>query len=313
MIPIVAALLGNPDPSVTLAEERLSEAEWGRPYAERAKAHLDVRPEEGLSAVTSRAVEEFRLRFPDGDFQDAGILFAFFEPGDEDGIGGGWGRISPVVTLVDELDRATWNQPAESTRYAELLRAAQAGALRGDPTRPYVVLSPPHGDGVLGTWQDVVNALSVFWQWVNNVYSVGETATGIAGQFLVGREVYKLVQRWQAKRAANAPEVIDRYRAEWEARGGRPPDVGAFLDQRPRSTEEVSRLLGCTEDEAATLLRSRGHELSDADGLWHLGTDEAARLLQRVAEVTDWAGNISPEELRERLNRAIAGRDPWGV
>ncbi len=66
MIPIIAALLGDPNPSSTLAEDYLSETEWGRPYAERAKVYLDVSPDETLGDVIARAVEDLVPTVPRG-------------------------------------------------------------------------------------------------------------------------------------------------------------------------------------------------------------------------------------------------------
>lgn len=53
----------------------------------------------------------------------------------------------------------------------------EADALLGDPRRPYVVLNPPMGNGVLGSWDDVVRAWTVFWELLERLDVVG----GIAG------------------------------------------------------------------------------------------------------------------------------------
>lgn len=72
-------------------------------------------------------------------------------------------------------------------------------------------------------------------------------------------------------------------------------------------------MLGCHEEEAATLLRAAGTNSARRTVSGIPRIDAASSTLQRVTEVTDWAGNMTPEELRERLSRVIACEDPWAV
>ena len=144
--------------------------------------------------------------------------------------------------------------PFGSPRLGDLLRAAEAGLLDGDPLRPYLILAVPGGDlGVIGTtWSAFEEAFGLVWEVVS--------AAGTA---------YSAAQAIEAIRArlGGAKEVIGVRCAEWSERGARPADLLAILGARPRSPREVAALLGCAEPEAEALLWGLGFEAAD-DGFW---------------------------------------------
>lgn len=305
-IEITAALLGDPRAPRGYPGQ-LHDEEWARPYAQRPKAHLTVDETDTLQDACRQAVTHFESLFPEGDFRDANIFFAFYLSEDESGMSSRWWRrISTVVTLVDLDGRALWNRSAGSATYASLLEAAEAGALLGDPRRPYVVLNPPMGDGFLGSWQDVVNAWGVFWELVKAASIVGG-AIGLPAS---------LEWFFRKRSGGLGPEelaaVCGAHASSWAERWGKPPDVGATIEQPDRrSATELARLLGCDVPEAEVLLVGRGFVRDEASGLWVPGQDEASVLLRRAAGSIDWSNSSEPDDLNDRLRKAIRGEDPW--
>src|SRR5919108_1187805 len=292
---VTAALLGDP---LRHDSGRLGPDEWERRYEDRPKVDLSVREDMTLGETIDLAVASFAQRFPEGTFEDTGTFYAFHSEFDDDGMASGWGRISRTVNLVDEQGRALWNRPAASTTYQDLLIAADGDSLLGDPVRPYVVLCPEIGNGFYGSWQDVVNAWLVFWRLV-------ETASQVSGALSLPLVLVTLL----GHRVRRSPEVIQAHAAEWDRRHATPPDVGALIDQKPRNTKTLARLLGLSVEETEILLESRGYEMKS--GLWVPGEGAAQQILRRVAEYAEWVGPVEEVESQARLRRAIEGQSPW--
>jgi len=204
-----------------------------------------------------RLTSDPRNRDPQGRFEELLRFAAFVLPGDEeDGpavLSHKYLHLRRVAT-VDAAGLARWDVRPLDAPIGDLLRAAEAGLLGGDPLRPYLILAVPGGDlGSIGaTWSSLEEAFGILW----TVMSATGTAYSAAQAINVIRA-----------RLGGAKEVIDARSGEWSERGARPADLAAILGARPRSPEEVAALLGCAESEAEALLWGLGFEAGD-DGLW---------------------------------------------
>jgi hypothetical protein len=204
-----------------------------------------------------RLTSDPRNRDPQGRFEELLRFAAFVLAGDEENgpavLQNKYLHLTRVAT-VDADGLAHWDVRPLDSRIGDLLRAAEAGILDGDPLRPYLILAVPGGDlGAIGaTWSAFEEAFTVVWEVVS--------AAGTA---------YSAAQAIKAIRArlGGAKEVIALRSGEWSERGARPADLAAILGARPRSPEEVAALLGCAEAEAEALLWGLGFEAGD-DGLW---------------------------------------------
>ena len=289
------ALLGDP----TLSRfDQLPQSEWSKSYAERQRVVVTVMLDAPLRQATQLAVEALRIAAP-GDYSDAGVFYAFYRPSDIDGILPAWGRISTTVTLATADGSAEWNHQAGSTTIGQLIEADDAEALDGDARRPYVVLCPPHGNGIFGSWQDVVNAWTVFWSLLERL----DVVAGMAGLAVLLRDETRrtAVRRMSTVLAAGA--------RRWTQRRATAHDLGSFLDDRPRSTESLSRLLGIPVEDVEILTVGRGF-VQDSSGLWIPASDDAAQILRDVAGSLDWIADADNEEEIIRLVRRSI--DPSG-
>jgi hypothetical protein len=204
-----------------------------------------------------RVTSDPRNRDATGRFEEHLRFAAFVLPGDEANgpavLGHKYLHLTRVVT-VDDRGLARWDVHPLEAPIGDLLRAAEAGLLDGNPLRPYLILAVPGGDlGVIGTtWSAFEEAFGLVWE----VASAAVTA-------------YSAAQAIEAIRArlGGAKEVIGVRSAEWSERGARPADLLAILGARQRSPREVAALLGCAEPEAEALLWGLGFEAAD-DGLW---------------------------------------------
>jgi len=250
-IEVVVALVGDPTQPLP---EILPERFWLQPYSERQTVALDVRPDESVGDVLQRAVEQ-------SGAPGMGARIAFYAPDDEQQLNPR--RASPTVPLVDDAGRVTWRHYWYEPTYGELLRSGEAGALNGDPRRPYLLLEPGRGNGFLSDWPTILTVL------VAVRYALGLVADmdGAAS----------VVDRLRRKTRA-ASDVIEAKGDDWSSRNGDPYDVAEWLDDRPWLPADLVPLLGCTEDQAEAMLWAFGFAQADS-GLWRRNADEEARLL----------------------------------
>lgn len=81
------------------------------------------------------------------------VYAGFWQPDDDDVVAGGEFPILrrdsrtnlTVVVVTDAKGHAIWRRPALDATMGELLQAAEAGLINGDPLRPYLVPSIPQG------------------------------------------------------------------------------------------------------------------------------------------------------------------------
>jgi hypothetical protein len=224
-----------------------------RPYADRLKVVLDVAPGETLGDVYRRTVEHLSPRAIEGsdgyvdDPMDVVHWAWFFEPEDEQGISDTkvW-EVAEQLTTVDPQGRAVWRRRADDIPYEDIVRVGEAGVLRGDPLRPYLVLLLPQGPDLIQTaWHDLL----LVW--------------GHVGDLLTARELVKIAstRRERLARVRPAADVVAKYSGEWARRGGAPLEVKRMLERRPWPPDELRMLLGgleCRRGDRAT----RGVRLS---------------------------------------------------
>ena len=293
---VTVALLG--DPSIGPAPEgepipnQLPDEEWNRPWDDRPKVSLTVSEEEAFGSILAKATRAFKEMFPGGNFEFAGVFYCLFKDGDEFGA---TGPLETQITLVDEAGQASWGHPFDNVTFGHLLRAAQAGAVTGDPLRPYLVLNAPMGNGVSALWPLFLEA----WRMVLPILEGIDTLGGglvIPAAWLVTR---------LRNRLRSTPAVLESKHEEWAARGALPGEFLRFLDQHPWSQERLARLLGCTTEEAGALLAGRGFTYDPEDARWHLLSNPDARLLGELWQAAVYLDAIDAESAREEITRKV--------
>jgi hypothetical protein len=284
---VTVALVGDPVPigsGAALVEDL--EVPWN----ERQKVTLEVEPEETLGEILARAAEEFGLTaawdlsdepFPGATLADAFAWVGFYRPEHEHG--------APVrnltsVTLADAEGRAVWNNYFKEATHGELLWAAEAGALEGDPLRVYLFTWPGFGNGLIADLTTLCNLWDLAWYVMERVgigYAAYEALRRVVGRIRRGRE------------------VTGGHKSDWQDRGGDPGTLSEFLSHRPSTTAEVAGLLGCTHEEAEAVLWAFGFAPDD-EGVWRLNANEEARMLRAVWELIVYGYNEVELERRFR-------------
>lgn len=202
------------------------------------------------------------------------------------------------LTLVDDKGLAIWGVyfKSEDVRVTDLIRAGNAGALDGDPRRPYLILQVEVRNGVLRDWQTLLDA----WEVLEHVLA-GIVVTG--GAIEVARRVIDRLK----SRTRESQEVLAGHYQGWSDRGARPDNFVEFLTSRSWSTPELAGLLGCPENDAEAVLWAFGFAHGQ-DGRWHLAATEEAKLLKDNYEAMTGSCPRSARHGRERrASQALSG------
>jgi hypothetical protein len=217
-------------------------------------------------------------------------------------------RFGAHVVVRDEAGRALWRRPGLDATLGELIDAADAGLIDGDPLQPYLIPSTPAGDfGGLDQWITFQNALTA----LGGVAGLMATLDGVLG-------IKDRLADIRRRRNSEAPEIVARHSSAWAERGAAPSDLLQLLVARPRTGDEVAALLGCRRDEAEAMLWALGFVMDEGTGLWIHRGDELARLLADDIDLsfadaiavlgdTELLGEIASSRLREVLT---SGRAP---
>jgi hypothetical protein len=271
------------------AFEQIAESEWNRPWAEREKVDLEVGDDETLADVIDRALGAFAVTLPEHVTRGYFLVdLAFLE---EDEVRP---RLRPLA-LVDQNGLAIWNvYDYRLIPYREIARAADAGALAGDPDQAYLILKERAGNGVIATWPDVFEGLSVAWEVAKAMAVVGGAAAFV-----------EILQR----RLKRGRDVLTQIAYRWDQRGAAPRTFVAFLSDRRWTSEGLADLLGCTQPEAEAVLGVFGFT-SVEGGDWQPKGDEAARLIQLIHEeiafgLHEDAGEAAREEFGLRVREIM--------
>jgi hypothetical protein len=269
-------------------------------WAELPQATIDATPEDSLRDVLGRACGPLGVRLP-AEFLELGrrlalsdgqpepsedpadhLVFLALRQEDDDELLRGPGyevrrrlaRMKQIEVVVrDANGHAVWKRPGLDATMGELIDARAAGLLRGDPRQPYLIPSVPQGDFFGLDWPTFKDLLT----------ALGVLATSVA----TTEGVLEFKDRLVAlrKRRKNVVPVVEAHQAMWQTRGAAPGDLLDMLRLRPRSSEEVSALLGCSTSEAEALLWGLGFAHDDSSDLWVYAGDELAKLLAADLEL----------------------------
>jgi hypothetical protein len=276
---VEVALIGDPD-NVTAGV--LDERFFNVPYAERRQVGFEVQPEDSLARVLGRAAALMAIT-PGGEVQSNRV--AFYKPDDEQGFAA---RKMPrllmnELILVDQDGRAMFGVVEHrAVRMIDLMRAADAGTLDGDPLRPYLILDFGWGDAPPADWTTVYEALKVAWEVVKAVGIVGGAVTTVVA---AKREVAKRIER--------ATNALAKH-PEWMQKGYRPDQFARLVAARDWTADQLAPLLGCSEDEAEAILWATGFAVNPEDGRWEDMADEAAQMLGNIITAVTWASHGGP-------------------
>lgn len=297
LLPVVVALIADPDnPFGRIA----SQEEWSRPYAQRRTVSLEVGESESLAGVLERAAEEMELVPPPDwhppQFSATHNKVAFYRREDEQGFAA---RHVPrfllsELTLVDQHGRAIFGvSDLRAVRYTDLLRAAEAGVLVGDPLRPYLIVEAPYGDWVGPDWPTLVDGLKVSWQVLEHVATAGGAIAAIQ---LLKDEIQKRLRCGEDAVEANA---------EWAQRRTMPYQFIALLRSRRWRPSELAPLLGCVEPEAEAVLLLLGFSLDETTDEWTYQGDAAAAVMTDLLHEITLAAHRYDEDDAELVRRLV--------
>jgi hypothetical protein len=295
---ITVAFIGDPEaPFDRLAPE----AEWNRPYAERRKVALKVSLEQSLAEILEAAADRMGLA-PGSDsytsrFRATHNGIAFYKAEDESGFAP---RYVPrfllsELTLVDKQGRAIFGvSDLRAVRFRDLLEAADAGTLHGDPYRPYLIIEPPYGDWVGPDWPTLLEGLKVTWQVLEHVATAGGV---LAFGKLVADEVRGRLQRGREAVAANP---------QWAQRRTMPYQFVALVRSRDWKTDELAPLLDCTGPDAEAVLFALGFSYDAQAEVWRYGGDPAADVLgDLLREIQIAAHRYGDDEMDQALTSRL--------
>jgi hypothetical protein len=231
------------------------------PTAQVSQTDAQFRAERDEPPRTLQTVDRLTFaafRCPDDD-----------EPEDDRGNLRRYSRLksTAVAVIRDDQGHALWRRPPFTATMAELIDAAEAGLIDGDPLQPYLVLVIPQGElGALADWNLFTQELKLLWE-----------VSGIAAQLGGAWGFFELVRKVVSRRSENATEIVERQSATWSKRGARPGDLIGLVRRRPQTGESIAALLGCAVPEAEAVLWAVG--ATETDGLWVYRGDPAAALI----------------------------------
>jgi len=272
---VTVAVLGDPNHPFEDWEASMPEEDFARPYADRPKVELEVENNERLIDVLGRAVADLGIGATWSDDPQEEIAFvSFYVPEDEERYERSLNRYfgTSNLTLVDDQGRVQWNVYFKDITYGQLLRAGEAGVLGGDPRRPYLILSPGVGNGMVVSWQDVALALLIIKETLG-------VLSNTEGAIAFGQRVLQTAR----DRVGKAKEPVENHAVDWTKRGALPWDFAQLLGRRPWHTKDLAERLDCSDQEADAILWAFGYTV-DSAGLWRRGGDEPAELLIKAVD-----------------------------
>jgi hypothetical protein len=137
--------------------------------------------------------------------------------------------------------------------YGQLRRAAEAGAVKGDPTQISLnVRLDAAGGGLYHFWQVLLQAWDV--------------AFAVAVVLVTANETHDLYLK--VRRRLDGREVVGRKTEEWLRRNGHADTLTYMFRGEPWQARDVAALLGCTTTEAEDVLALYGYERSATEDVW---------------------------------------------
>lgn len=268
------------------------------PYASRKKVELEADGSETLKSLFDRAITELGVGIGHGERAADTLAFgAFYKPEDDGGLDNRRFLHLHDLTTVDEEGRAVWGRPYTAVTLNELLRAEGAGALDGDPLKPYLILQPPAGNGVLATWALLIVGLQI-------LKTILATASDIEG----GLQLQERLER-RHDRVDRGERAVSEYYLRWGERGARPDNFSDLLyHSQTWSPEDLAALLDCPITSAEAILEAFGYA-RDEVGLWRLRGDEDAVFIAGATDEVIVAAGMpgTPEvEVKKRLEEFVS-------
>jgi hypothetical protein len=240
-----------------------TQSERTKRYSERPKITLTVEGEETLESAYDRALRAFGVVYPSGETPMPSFV-SFYRDADEQGglAVGTW-----ALAVPQQDGTARWRRYKQLT-YDELVASADAGALNGDPRRPYLVPTPQVGvgNGILPPWETLVQLYETFRQ-------VMELLAAPGGAYAT----YELAKR-SFERSSKSADALNSHAARWRDAGTDPYMFDQWLDDKPWHSADLARLLGCSVDEAEAILWAFGFGVSPS-GLWRRHEGEEAKFM----------------------------------
>lgn len=267
--------------------EYLRTASPGAQWSERPRASFTVSPEDFVSDVLAQAADSLGVSWTataDEFFGEQGgfayrqrdLRFALDDHG-----------TVPLLAMVDELGRATFNVFPDDVRFADVARAQVVGLYEGDPQRLALIIDPfPGVEGGGGNgfslWQNVLDVYTNVRPWM-------ESGLLFSGAIATLWGTYK-----------GAAKFIRRHAPSLERRSTGLTQVEA-LARLAKDPEQLGKVLGIPTGEAADLLVTLGLRANrDTD------TPDSI-LARRVTAVTAKVSthfHLEPENLAEACKRA---------
>ena len=238
--------------------EAVSEAEAAKPWAERGRRVLLVDDDEPLKLLLDRASAEFGL-YENRDWSLGFGTGRFLALRDDDSPLALDHRLRSWLTLIADDGQAIWGVSIdhEHIPYGRVRSAATAGALKGDASRLYFnVRLIPAGGGVFTQWDLLIQAWRV-------ALDVAGTVTILKGGAVVAERVCERLR---------GREVVERRMSDWLRRNGWVNLLEQTLEGEPWRARNLGGLLGCTTDEAASVLALYGYV--ESGGVWTYGAGD---------------------------------------
>lgn len=260
---------------------------YAQPYAERRKVTISVQEQESLASVLERAAALMGLQPPadswtGGRFDASHRKIAFYKPEDDEGpVERPQGRLMlGELVLVDRDGRAIFGvHDLRTVGYDDLLGAAEAGAIDGDPLKPYLILDEGWGDVPPVDWATVQEGFDVAWEVIKALAVVtGATTGGVKAK------------QWLTERLARGRDALAA-NPEWSQRGYRPDQFVTLLSTRDWNTADLARLLGCSEQEAEAVLWALGYVFSEGKSRWQYRADNAGTMLSTIIQAIGYAAH----------------------
>jgi hypothetical protein len=188
-----------------------------------------------------------------------------------------WRLFRQSIPVRNDHGQVRWQKPALDATIGQLVDASEWALFAGDPLRPYLIPSVPQGTSASPeAWIVIRDALVLAW-----------TAAGAAAVLDGAAGLLDRVKDLRRRRSQGALDAMATRSAAWSERGVAPTDLAAMLALRPRTTSEVSALLGCTDSESEAILWVLGFVLIDRDGVWQHRADSAGDFLADEIEVVE--------------------------
>lgn len=277
---LVVALIGDKS---DLTSDVPPELNGRKRYGERRTTPLKADGSETLASVLGKAAVDFGL-------SDQPLIprdLAFYRAEDEED-GDPLARIEWSLAILAGDGRVRWTSPS-ATSLDDLVKSGERGSINGDPLRPYYVVHPPVGDGLLPDWHSFVHALEV----LRAVLEILVLPGGVAATGKLALDALKLRSAQGSAALASEADTIQELGAD-------PIVFDRWLDERPWLPKDLSDLLGCSEETARGILWALGFA-PDSVGLYRRRQDEPATFLsdQRNMAMGFRYDMATEEELRE--------------